>query len=31
MPAGVLQIVNFNGVKPVAMTDTLVINTHNAA
>ncbi|NEA46703.1 cyclase family protein [Streptomyces sp. SID10815] len=31
MPAGVLQIVNFNGVKPVAMTDTLVVNTHNAA
>lgn len=31
MPAGVLQAVNFNGVKPVAMTDTLVVNTHNAA
>ncbi|MDJ0386159.1 cyclase family protein [Streptomyces sp. G-G2] len=31
MPAGVLQIVNFNGVKPLAMTDTLVVNTHNAA
>ncbi|MFD7536230.1 cyclase family protein [Streptomyces sp. NPDC059819] len=31
MPAGVLQIMNFNGAKPVALTDTLVINTHNAA
>lgn len=31
MPAGVLQSVNFNGAKPLAMTDTLVINTHNAA
>ncbi|MFJ8932816.1 MULTISPECIES: cyclase family protein [unclassified Streptomyces] len=31
MPAGVMQAVNFNGAKPLAMTDTLVINTHNAA
>lgn len=31
MPAGVLQIVNFNGAKPLALTDTLVLNTHNAA
>ncbi|GHB78126.1 cyclase [Streptomyces xanthochromogenes] len=31
MPAGVLQIMNFNGAKPLALTDTLVINTHNAA
>ncbi|MFB6549334.1 cyclase family protein [Streptomyces sp. NPDC056405] len=31
MPAGVLQVVNFNGVQPLAMTDTLLINTHNAA
>ncbi|MEV0622356.1 cyclase family protein [Nonomuraea sp. NPDC050404] len=31
MPAGVLQIVNFNGVKALAMTDTLLVNTHNAA
>ncbi|MFD7921580.1 cyclase family protein [Streptomyces sp. NPDC059740] len=30
MPAGVLQAVNFNGAKPPAMTDTLVLNTHNA-
>ncbi|MFJ9173724.1 cyclase family protein [Streptomyces sp. NPDC102360] len=31
MPAGVLQMVNFNGAKPLALTDSLVINTHNAA
>ncbi|WP_199191052.1 cyclase family protein [Amycolatopsis sp. CA-126428] len=31
MPAGVLQVVNFTGAKPMAMTDTLLINTHNAA
>ncbi|MFJ2740790.1 cyclase family protein [Streptomyces sp. NPDC087440] len=31
MPAGVLQVMNFTGVNPAAMTDTLVINTHNAA
>ena len=31
MPAGVLQTVNFNGVKPMAMTDTLLVNTHNAS
>lgn len=31
MPAGVLQAVNFNGMAPLAMTDTLVVNTHNAA
>ncbi|WP_306317016.1 MULTISPECIES: cyclase family protein [unclassified Streptomyces] len=30
MPAGVLQVVNFNGAKPLALTDSLVINTHNA-
>ncbi|MGI5473218.1 cyclase family protein [Streptomyces sp. CA-132043] len=30
MPAGVLQAVNFNGAKPQAMTDSLLINTHNA-
>lgn len=27
MPAGVLQAVNFNGSQPLAMTDTLLINT----
>lgn len=31
MPAAVMQVVNFNGAQPLAMTDTLVINTHNAA
>ncbi|MGY1433559.1 cyclase family protein [Streptomyces reniochalinae] len=31
MPAGVLQAVNFNGAKPQAMTDSLLVNTHNAA
>ncbi|MEZ0362356.1 cyclase family protein [Mycobacterium sp. pUA109] len=31
MPAAVLQAMNFTGVPPMAMTDTLVINTHNAA
>lgn len=31
MPAGVLQVMNFNGVTPVAITDTVMINTHNAA
>ncbi|MFI9772512.1 cyclase family protein [Streptomyces sp. NPDC052415] len=31
MPAGVLQAVNFNGAQPLAMTDSLIINTHNAA
>ncbi len=31
MPAAVLQVVNFGGFRPLAMTDTLVINTHNAA
>ncbi len=31
MPAGVLQAVNFTGAKPMAMTDTLLINTHNAS
>ncbi|MFJ8982545.1 cyclase family protein [Streptomyces sp. NPDC102282] len=31
MPAGVMQAVNFNGVRPLATTDTLVVNTHNAA
>ena len=30
MPAGVLQAVNFTGAKPMAMTDTLLINTHTA-
>ena len=31
MPTGVLQIVNFTGLKPMAMTDTLLINTHHAS
>ena len=31
LPAAVLQTVNFNGLPPLAMTDTLVINVHNAA
>lgn len=31
MPAAVMQTVNFTGVPPMAMTDSLVINTHNAA
>ena len=31
MPAGVLQAMNFTGIKPMAMTDTLLVNTHNAA
>ena len=30
MPAGVMQAVNFNGFEPLAVTDTLVVNTHNA-
>jgi kynurenine formamidase len=30
MPAAVLQTLNFTGVRPMAMTDALVINTHNA-
>ncbi|MFK0194868.1 cyclase family protein [Kitasatospora sp. NPDC090308] len=30
MPAGVLQAVNFNGAQPLAMTDSLLVNTHNA-
>lgn len=31
MPAGVMQVVNFNGTQPLAFTDSLMINTHNAA
>ena len=31
MPAAVLQTVNFTGTRPLAMTDTLVVNIHNAA
>ncbi len=31
MPAGVLQIMNFTGAKPMALTDSLLVNTHNAA
>ncbi len=31
MPAAVMQVVNFNGTKPVVLTDSLFINTHNAA
>ncbi|ROS75191.1 kynurenine formamidase [Curtobacterium sp. PhB130] len=30
VPAPVMQVVNFNGVKPMAITDSLLINTHNA-
>lgn len=28
--APVMQVVNFNGVRPVAVTNSLVVNTHNA-
>jgi kynurenine formamidase len=31
MPAAVMQVVNFTGVEPMAMTDALIINIHNAA
>jgi kynurenine formamidase len=31
MPAPVMQVVNFNGIRPMALTDSLMINTHNAA
>lgn len=31
MPAAVLQTMNFGGTRPMAMTDTLVLNVHNAA
>ncbi len=31
MPAAALQAINFTGVQPLAMTDTLVVNIHNAA
>ena len=31
VPAPVMQTVNFNGASPVAITDSLFINTHNAA
>ncbi|MFG3133265.1 cyclase family protein [Streptomyces tendae] len=31
MPAGVMQTVNFTGFRPIALTDSLVVNTHNAA
>jgi kynurenine formamidase len=30
VPAAVMQVVNFTGAKPVAITDSLLINTHNA-
>lgn len=30
MPSGVLRVMNFNGFKPLAVTDSLLINTHNA-
>ncbi|MFB7651497.1 MULTISPECIES: cyclase family protein [unclassified Streptomyces] len=30
MPAPVMQVVNFNGARPMALTDSLLINTHNA-
>lgn len=30
MPAAVMQTLNFTGVRPMAITDSLVINTHNA-
>ncbi|WP_424215740.1 cyclase family protein (plasmid) [Streptomyces sp. BI20] len=30
MPAAVLQTMNFGGVRPRAMTDSLLVNTHNA-
>lgn len=30
MPAAVLQTVNFGGTRPLAVTDTLIVNTHNA-
>ena len=29
-PAPVMRVVNFNGVRPVALTDSLLVNTHNA-
>lgn len=31
VPAAVMQTVNFTGLRPIAMTDVLIINTHNAA
>ena len=31
MPAAVMQVVNFTGTRPMALTDSLFINTHNAA
>jgi kynurenine formamidase len=31
MPAAVLQTIGFGGTDPMAMTDTLIVNTHNAA
>lgn len=31
MPAAVLQTIGFGGTNPFAMTDTLIVNTHNAA
>jgi kynurenine formamidase len=31
MPAAVLQTIGFGGTDPFAMTDTLIVNTHNAA
>jgi kynurenine formamidase len=31
MPAAVMQVVNFNGAKPLVITDSLFLNTHNAA
>ncbi|MEU6841670.1 cyclase family protein [Streptomyces sp. NPDC046716] len=29
-PAPVMQVVNFNGARPMALTDSMLINTHNA-
>ena len=31
MPAAVLQTIGFGGTNPLGMTDTLIVNTHNAA
>ncbi|WEG08701.1 cyclase family protein [Microbacterium horticulturae] len=31
VPAAVMQVVNFNGIRPTAVTDSLLVNTHNAA
>lgn len=31
VPGPVMQVVNFNGARPLAVTDSLFVNTHNAA